>query len=132
SFRRLVRATGLTLLIAYTTYLLFPVYFERPHLEVTSLHTWLLSHQYMDKHYNHYPSLHEALSWLADFASQVSRRSRFGLVVLAAGISVSTVFVKQHYIVDVLYGCALAWVAWWLARSRALEGKSTRAILLRG
>ncbi|MDO8680858.1 MAG: phosphatase PAP2 family protein, partial [Acidobacteriota bacterium] len=95
SFRRLVRATGLTLLIAYTTYLLFPVYFERPHLEVTSLHTWLLSLEYMDKPYNHFPSLHVALSWLAVFASQVSRRSRVGLGVLAAGISVSTVFVKQ-------------------------------------
>ncbi|MDO8677301.1 MAG: phosphatase PAP2 family protein, partial [Acidobacteriota bacterium] len=71
--------------------------------------------------YNHFPSLHVALSWLAVFASQVSRRSRVGLGVLAAGISVSTVFVKQHYIVDVLYGCALAWVAWWLARSRGPE-----------
>ena len=65
TFRRLLRATGLTLLIAYTTYLLFPVYFERPRLEVTSLHTWLLSLEYMDKPYNHFPSLHVALSWLA-------------------------------------------------------------------
>ncbi len=118
TFRRLARAYGLTLLIAYTTYLVFPVWFERPHLEVTSLHTWLLSIEYLDKSYNHFPSLHVALSWLAVHASQVPRRSRIGLGVLATGISVSTVFVKQHYIVDVLYGCALAWVAWRLARSR--------------
>lgn len=115
SFRRLVRAYGLMLLIAYTTYLVFPVYFERPHLEVSSFHTWLVSLEYLDKPYNHFPSLHVALSWLAVHASQVSRRSRVGLGVLAVGISVSTVFVKQHYIVDVLYGCALAWVAWRLA-----------------
>ncbi|MDO8500709.1 MAG: hypothetical protein Q7S20_02595, partial [Gemmatimonadaceae bacterium] len=95
TFRRLLRATGLTLLAAYTTYLLFPVYFERPHLEVSSFHTWLLSLEYLDQPYNHFPSLHVALSWLAVFASQVSRRSRVGLGVLAAGISVSTVFVKQ-------------------------------------
>lgn len=119
SFRRLARAYGLTLLIAYTTYLLFPVYFERPHLEVSSFHTWLLSLEYLDKSYNHFPSLHVALSWLAVHASQgSSRRSRGSLGVLAVGISVSTVFVKQHYIVDVLYGCALALVAWRLARSR--------------
>jgi membrane-associated phospholipid phosphatase len=111
SFRRLARAYGLTLLTAYATYLLFPVYFERPPLDVTSFHTWLLSIEYLDKPYNAFPSLHVALSWLAVFASQVSRRSRVGLAVLAAGISVSTVFVKQHYIVDVVYGFALAWVA---------------------
>ena len=118
TFRRLALATGLLLMAAYTTYLLFPVYFERPHLEVSSLHTWLLSLEYMDKPYNHFPSLHVALSWLAVFASQVSSRSRVGLGVLAAGISVSTLFVKQHYIADVLYGFVLAWIAWRLAPSR--------------
>ncbi len=116
TFQRLARAYGLTLLTAYTTYLLFPVYFARPHLEVSSLHTWLLSLEYLDKPYNNFPSLHVALSWLAVHASQASRGSRVGIGVVAAGISVSTVFVKQHYIVDVVYGCALAWVAWWLAR----------------
>jgi membrane-associated phospholipid phosphatase len=115
---RLVRAYGLTLLSAYATYLLFPVYFERPQLEVSSLHTWLLSLEYLDKPYNHFPSLHVALSWLAVHASQLSGKYRFGLGILVAAISVSTVFVKQHYIVDVLYGFALAWVAWRLARSR--------------
>ena len=115
---RLVRAYGLTLLGAYATYLLFPVYFERPPLEVSSFDTWLLSLEYLDKPYNHFPSLHVALSWLAVHASQGTRKFRFGLGVLVTGISVSTVFVKQHYIVDVLYGFALAWVAWRFARSR--------------
>ena len=119
SFRRLACAYFVTLLTAYTTYLLFPVCIERPHLEVSSFHTWLLSIEYLvDRSYNAFPSLHAALSWLAVFASQVSRRSRVGLGVLAAGISISTVFVKQHYIVDVLYGYALAWGAWRLARLR--------------
>ena len=113
TFRRLLLATSLTLLIAYTTYLLFPVYFERPHLEVTSLHSWLLSLEYMDKPYNHFPSLHVALTWLAVFGSQASGRSRIGLYVLAAAISMSTLFVKQHYIADVLYGFALAGATWW-------------------
>ena len=119
TFARLLRATGLSLLVAYTTYLLFPVYFERPPLEVSSLHTWLLSLEYLDKPYNHFPSLHVTLSWLAVFASQVSRRARVCLWVLAAGVSVSTLFVKQHYIADVLYGFVLAWVAWQVTRRKA-------------
>ena len=116
--RRLLRATRWTLFAAYTTYLLFPVYFERPDLEVSSLHTWLLSLSYLDKPYNHFPSLHVALSWLAVYASQVSRRSCVALYVLAVGVSVSTVFVKQHYIADVVAGFALAWVAWRLTGTR--------------
>lgn len=134
TFRRMLRATGLTLLLAYTTYLLFPVYFERPHLEVTSFHTWLLSLEYLDKPYNHFPSLHVALSWLAVHASQVSGRSRVGLGILAAGVSVSTLFVKQHYIADVVAGYGLAWAAWRLAegapaaRAGAPSGASNRRI----
>lgn len=118
TLRRLLRATLLTLLAAYTTYLVFPVYFERPPLVVSSLHTWLLSLEYLDKPYNHFPSLHVALTWLAVFASQVSRSSRIGLIVLAGGVSLSTVFVKQHYVADVLYGFALSCIGWRLARSR--------------
>lgn len=118
AFRRLMAAFALTMLVACATYLVFPVYFERPHLEVSSLHTWLLSLSYLDKPYNHFPSLHVALSWLAVFASQVSRPARTALAVVAAGISVSTIFVKQHYIVDVVYGFALAWVAWRVSATR--------------
>jgi membrane-associated phospholipid phosphatase len=124
TFRRLLNATGISLAVAYATYLLYPVYFERPHLEVTSLHTWLLSLEYMDKPYNHFPSLHVTLSWLAVYAAQVSRRSKAILSVLAFGISVSTVFVKQHYIVDVVYGFALAWLAWRVTRPIALPTRN--------
>jgi membrane-associated phospholipid phosphatase len=53
-----------------------------------------------------------ALSWLAVFAAQVPGRSRIALAVLTVGISVSTLFVKQHYIADVVYGFTLALLAW--------------------
>lgn len=117
-FLRMARATGLALLTAYATYLLFPVWLERPRLDVTSPHTWLLSIIYHDKSYNHFPSLHVTLSWLAVYASQVSRPTRVWLTVLTVGISASTVLVKQHYIADVLAGFTLAWVAWRLAAPR--------------
>jgi membrane-associated phospholipid phosphatase len=124
---RLLRATGAALFVAYTTYLVFPVYFDRPHLEADSLHSWLLSIEYLDKPYNNFPSLHVTLSWLAVFASQVSRSTRIALVLIAVAISVSTVFVKQHYIVDVVYGFALASLTWWLAASRVKATASASA-----
>lgn len=119
TLRRMLIAFVIALSVAYTTYLLFPVYFERPHLEVDSLHTWLLSLEYRDKPYNHFPSLHVTLSSLAAHASRVSPRSRVLLHVVVAGIGVSTLFVKQHYIVDVLYGYVLAWAAWRLSGWRS-------------
>lgn len=125
-FLRLARALGIALIVAYSTYLLFPVYLERPPLEVSSLHTWLLSLQYLDKPYNHLPSLHVTLSWLAVHSAQLSRGSRIGLGVLASGISISTLFVKQHFIVDVVAGYALAWGAWKLAAVSG-TGASKRA-----
>jgi membrane-associated phospholipid phosphatase len=114
-YQRLIRALVISLFVAYTTYLVFPVYLPRPTLEVSSLHAWLLSLQYLDKPYNHFPSLHVTLSCLAVLSSQGSRASRIGLGAVAAGIGISTLFVKQHYIADVVFGAALAWVAWRLA-----------------
>src|SRR2546422_8151784 len=54
---RLAWAFGLTLAGAYTTYLLYPVYLQRPELTGHSLPTPLLAPQYLDKPYNHFSSL---------------------------------------------------------------------------
>jgi len=111
-FRRTGLAFALTLGVAYTTYLLFPVYLERPVLEVGSVATYLLSLEYHDPSYNHFPSLHVAISWLVYLACRDAVRLRGVFFVLVIGISISTVFVKQHYAVDVLAGALLAWGAW--------------------
>ena len=123
TLRRMLIAFVIALSAAYITYLVFPVYLERPSFEVDSLHTWLLSIEYKDKPYNHFPSLHVTLSCLTVHASQVSPRSRVLLHIVVAGIAVSTVFVKQHYIVDALYGYVLAWAAWRLARPSATTAR---------
>ncbi len=125
-FVRLVRALAIALVVSYASFLLVPVYLERPSFEVTSLHTWLLSLQYLDKSYNHLPSLHVTLSWLAVHSAQCDRRTRLVLILLACGISISTLFVKQHYIVDVVLGYALAWGAWRLGAA-GWTGASARA-----
>lgn len=126
-FTRLVRAFAIVLVVAYTTYLVFPVYFARPRLVVDSLHTWLLSLQYIDKPYNHLPSMHVTLSWLTVWASDVSRRSRIALAIVAIGISISTLFVKQHYLVDVIAGTVLAWASWQLAGRLSLTASQSKS-----
>lgn len=114
-FLRLLISFLLTLVVAYATYLTFPVYLERPVLEVDSLATFLLSIEYLDPSYNHFPSLHVALSWLVYLSCREGVRRPRWLLLGVLALSISTVFVKQHYIVDVVYGVALAGLAWRVA-----------------
>jgi len=122
---RLVRAFVIALAVAYATYLSFPVYFERPHLEVHSLATRLLALEYRDRPYNHFPSLHVALGWLVYLACRDRPVIRGTLLPLISAMSISTIFVKQHYLVDALSGAALAGLAWWVA-GRMTERRGPR------
>jgi membrane-associated phospholipid phosphatase len=110
--RRLLVAFGTTLLVAYGTYLLFPVWFERPALQPDSLATWLLWLEYHDPSYNHFPSLHVGISWLLYLACRRGVRFPRLFLVTVLGIALSTLLVKQHYMVDVLYGIGLASLTW--------------------
>jgi membrane-associated phospholipid phosphatase len=112
---RFVWAFLLTLGVAYAVYLVFPVYLERPILEIDSPATYMLSLEYMDHSYNHFPSLHVALVWLAYLAGRSGMRYPRMYVALAAGMSVAPVFIKQHYAVDLAAGAVLAWVSWHIA-----------------
>jgi membrane-associated phospholipid phosphatase len=112
---RVLIAFLLTLVVAYATYLVFPVYLERPDLVVDSLATFLLSLEYKDPSYNHFPSLHVTFVWLGYFASRSGLRRPWIYAVFALGVTASTMLVKQHYFVDLVYGFGLAWVTWIIA-----------------
>lgn len=113
--RQLLLAFLITLAVAYTSYLLFPVYLERPTLEVNSLATFLLSLEYKDPSYNHFPSLHVAASWLIYFGCRRNVQYPRAFLTLLIAMSFSTLFIKQHYLVDIIYGFALALAAWVVA-----------------
>lgn len=129
--RRLLYALALSLVVAYATFLLYPVRFDRPAVQVRSVATWLVALEYrLDPPYNLFPSLHVAIGWLVWLAcrDQVGRRPVFLAVVI--GISLSIVFVKQHYLVDGVAGAALAVAAWVVAGRR--EGRRARVLPRRG
>ena len=112
---RMMWAFLLTLGVAYAVYLIFPVYLERPALEIDSLATYMLSLEYKDHSYNHFPSLHVALVWLGFLAGRSGMKRPAIYAALAAGMSVAPVFIKQHYVVDLIAGLLLAGVAWIVA-----------------
>ena len=106
-------------LIAFSVFLLWPVAYPRPPLEVVTIFDSMLALEYStDAPICTFPSLHVAFTWTVWLGLRdVSRRWDRALLLFAVSISVSTVLVKQHFIVDVLAGAALAPCALLVARA---------------
>jgi membrane-associated phospholipid phosphatase len=137
-FHRGVVALLLAMTGAFVVYVKFPVAFSKPELG-GSLSEWVLAMEYwVDFHpgANNLPSLHVTFAWLVCLVClrQGPRRSVDALLLaMAALISVSTLFVKQHLVSDVVAGIAWAFTCWkmagWLWPSRqvsreALDGEA--------
>jgi membrane-associated phospholipid phosphatase len=125
-YRRMFFSFCCTGLIAYIIFLVFPTYdilrpvtnpydFERFFLAMDNAH---------DSPYNCFPSLHVGFSMTAGFWTYYANRSRLGLFVLiwAILVSVSVLFVKEHYIADLLGGAVLS-SAMFFIFSRNLSSK---------
>jgi len=72
-----------------------------------------------DTSFNCFPSLHAALSTICFYTwfqyakgkpSKTTKAVAAAAFVIAVGVILSTLFIKQHYIVDEIAGIALAWV----------------------
>ena len=100
---------------AYVCFLVYPTVAPRP-AEVVGggFLDWGLRFLYAaDTPYNCFPSIHVAHSFVSALTCyRVHRRVGVVATVCAALVAVSTLFARQHYIVDVLAGIALAGVAY--------------------
>jgi len=107
-------------LIAFACYLLVPVAFPRPPLG-SSLAERLLAAEFaadFSPGANKLPSLHVTISWILLFATWRQTRRRVvdlaGLTLVVA-VTASTLFVKQHLLLDVVTALPLAGLAFALA-----------------
>jgi membrane-associated phospholipid phosphatase len=120
-FNKAFLAIMLANLTAYIVYILMPVAFPRPELG-TGLSDRLLAWYYQVDFYpgaNKLPSLHVAFIWITAIACRKQRLGRVGdglVLVGAALITLSTLFVKQHIVLDVVLGTAWGFAAWFAAR----------------
>ena len=102
--------------IGWSIILIAPVSFERPNpVTIDSLfYQWVFTfvHEADPSHIT-FPCLHVAVTWIcfAFLRDQPGRNGRIGLVL---AITLSTLFTKQHLIVDVIAGLALAWFSVWM------------------
>jgi membrane-associated phospholipid phosphatase len=121
-FRRVFAAMGVTMAVTYVVFLVFPTReVLRPTLDgATGFTMWFLRLVYGgDGGYNCFPSMHVGLSHLAAWTLRdVDRKVAPWAWALAILISVSTLLLKEHYLVDVVAGALLAFAAHRLALGR--------------
>ena len=114
--RRTVYAYLLIWITAYVFFfVLYPTAAPRPPRVVgEGFAVWGLRALYSsDPPYNCFPSLHVAHSFVSALAAhRVNRGLGVLATVCAALVALSTLFTKQHYVVDVIGGVVLALVAY--------------------
>ncbi|HEX6060966.1 MAG TPA: phosphatase PAP2 family protein [Candidatus Limnocylindria bacterium] len=116
------------LVVSYAFYAFLQTYIDRPAIPGDDLFSRMIRDVYAsDQPYNDFPSLHASLStvfaihWL-----RVDRRLGVPIAIWAALIVLSTVFVKQHYVPDVVAGVVLASVTSWRSLRLLVERRSAR------
>jgi membrane-associated phospholipid phosphatase len=121
-----IRRTFMTYLsvwtAAYVVFVLYPTTAPRPdHVARYGFAAWGLRTLYAaDPPYNCFPSLHVAHSFVSALAcGRINRRVGQGAAVCAGLVALSTLFTKQHYILDVIAGIGLACAGYALFLRRA-------------
>ena len=114
--RRTVHAYLLIWITAYVFFFAaYPTAAPRPELVTgEGFAVWGLRALYSsDPPYNCFPSLHVAHSVVSALAcSRVHRRLGLVAMIAATLVALSTLFTKQHYVLDVIAGVVLAFVAY--------------------
>ena len=114
---RIFQSAALTMIAAWFVSYLFYYFLQsvmiRPTLTGTDALTQMIRGVYAsDNPYNDFPSLHTSLSTiLAIHWWRVDKRIGVPVAIWVALIVASTVFVKQHYVADVVAGLLLAFGA---------------------
>ncbi len=113
--RRTVLAYLSVWITAYVFFLVYPTTAPRPaRLSGEGFGVWSLALLYSaDPPYNCFPSLHVAHSFVSALTCvRVHRRVGVAAALTASLVGLSTLFIKQHYVVDVIAGILLACVAY--------------------
>ena len=114
-FRRAMKAYLMVMIFAYAGFLLYPVMAPRPDQVLgDGFSAWSLRFVYSaDPPYGCFPSLHVAYSFVSALTcSRVHRGVGAVAALWAAAIALSTLYTKQHYVVDVIVGALAAYLAY--------------------
>lgn len=107
-------------LICLIFFVIIPTTNIRPTFEITSSSTWLMNFlYYVDKPTNLFPSIHCLVSWFCYIGIRKNKSIpmwyKIFTMLFAIAIMVSTQVTKQHYIVDVFGGVAIAELTYFIS-----------------
>lgn len=107
------------LLTSCFVYLVFQTTVDRPSIESDAIFSRLVALLYaVDRPYNCFPSLHVSLSVLAGLIwAERSRRVGGGMIAVVLLVSLSTLLIRQHVLLDVLSGVALGGLSYCIGNS---------------
>ena len=110
--RRTLYAYLAVWITAFAGFVLYPTIAPRPgdSIEADGFAAWGLNFLYAaDPPYNCFPSLHVAHSFVSAFSvSRVHRKLGATAIACALLVALSTLFTKQHYVLDVVAGTLMA------------------------
>jgi len=128
-YKTLACAVIIGLVIANLIFLAYQTSGPRGDLQVTDGLTWMISQIYAtDANVNAFPSIHTLMSALTGVFLWVNYKKKplgYGSLALAILIIMSTVLIKQHGIIDIFGGLAVAGFAYWVARRNQGRQKFT-------
>lgn len=118
--------------VAYIFYVFFPVKMIRPEtLPDDFLSQVMWCYYQLDPPLNCFPSLHAALSSIAAYhLSRDFEKYKYVFWGIAVAVMISTLFVRQHVIVDEIAGFLLAYFAGWFADKKISQTEKTDEYLL--
>lgn len=119
--------------VCFFIFVFFPTGMERPPVEDAGALAWLLKTVYSaDEALNLFPSLHCFMSYLCLRSvwkqNDIARWYQFFSLALALLVFASTVFVRQHYMLDIPAGILLVEITWQMAKSKRINAPAGRLI----
>ncbi len=124
-FQSAVLSMIATFLVSYIFFAFLQTYVDRPVLTGDDLFSRMVRDVYAGDHpYNDFPSLHVSTSVIiAIHWWRLNRKYTWPLLIWAGLIAISTVMVKQHYVVDIAGGLILAFGTSWFFH-RVIDSKT--------
>ncbi len=132
-FKKTVKAFYIIVTIHFICFLVFPVeYTLRPDINPQESWMHLVVHFYywVDLPYNCFPSLHISNAFMCELILRRYHKPYGKLFMpLAVLVCISTIIVKQHYIVDLLAGLPVAYLVYrWVWREQKVEVLETQVL----
>ena len=126
-----VISAAILYIITFVTYIIIPTTITRPVVENNNIFDKLVNMIYLsdspDRPTNLFPSMHCWLSIICYLGvskqNNISKYYRIGSLILAILICLSTQFIKQHYLVDLISGVLLPVIVFYIVNKINLSKK---------